>query len=65
MVQVIASSLIKYFLNVTSMVVYKCKKCGELNYLTPHAFWNIADFGAECETINTITLEEGELKKQV
>ena len=49
------------------MVVYSCKKCGELNYLTPHAFWNITDFGARCEkcdTINTITLEEGELKKQ-
>jgi hypothetical protein len=48
------------------MVVYSCKKCGELNYLTPHAFWNISDFGAKCEkcdTINTITLEEGELKK--
>ena len=41
------------------MVVYSCKKCGELNYLTPHAFWNIVDFGAKCEkceTINTITL---------
>ena len=50
------------------MVVYSSKKCGELNYLTPHAFWNIADFGAKygkCETINTITLEKGELKKQV
>jgi hypothetical protein len=49
------------------MVVYSCKKCGELNYLTPHAFWNITDFGAKCEkceTINTITLEKGELKKQ-
>jgi hypothetical protein len=48
------------------MVVYTCKKCGELNYLTPHSFWNITDFGAKCErceTINTITLEEGELKK--
>ena len=21
-----------------STVVYACKKCGELNYLTPHAF---------------------------
>jgi hypothetical protein len=50
------------------MVVYSCKNCGELNYLTPHAFWNITDIGAKsekCETINTITLEKGELKKQV
>ena len=31
------------------MVVYTCKKCGELNYLTPHAFWNITDSGAKCE----------------
>jgi hypothetical protein len=49
------------------MVVHTCKNCGELNYLTPHAFWNITDFGAKCEkceTINTITLENGELKKQ-
>jgi hypothetical protein len=28
------------------MVVYTCKKCGEPNYLTPYAFWNISDFGA-------------------
>jgi hypothetical protein len=49
------------------MVVNACMKCGGLNYLTPHAFWNITDFGAKCEkceTINTITLENGELKKQ-
>jgi hypothetical protein len=48
------------------MAFIYCKKCGELNYLTPHAFWNITDFGAKCEkceTINTITLEKGELKK--
>ena len=47
------------------MVVYSCKKCGDLNFLTPHAFWNISDYGAKCErceTINTITLENGELK---
>jgi hypothetical protein len=31
------------------MVVYSCKKCGEPNFLTPHAFWNIIDFGAKCE----------------
>jgi hypothetical protein len=55
-------------LNIISMVVYTCKKCGELSYLTPHAFWNIDDFdskGERCETINTITLVMGELKKQV
>jgi hypothetical protein len=49
------------------MVVYQCKKCGTPNFLTPHAFWNISDFGAKCEkceTINTITLGKGELKKQ-
>jgi hypothetical protein len=49
------------------MVAYQCKKCGELNYLTPHTFWNITDFGAKwerCKTINTITLENRELQKQ-
>jgi hypothetical protein len=43
------------------------KKCGEPNYLTPHAFWNITDFGAKCEkceTTNTIILEERELKNR-
>ena len=48
------------------MVVYTCKKCGEPNYLTPHAFWNISDLGIkckECGTINTITIENGGLKK--
>ena len=50
------------------MVVYTYKKCGELNYLTPHAFWNISDFGAKCEncrTVNAVTIVIGELKKQV
>jgi phage FluMu protein Com len=49
------------------MAFIYCKKCGEYWYLTPYAFWNITEFGAKCEkckTINTITLEEGELKKQ-
>ena len=48
------------------MVVYTCKKCGEPNFLTPHAFWNISDFGAKsekCETIIKITLENGELNR--
>jgi phage FluMu protein Com len=54
-------------MNLPLMVVYSCKKCGELNYLTPHAFWNLTDFRAKCErcdTINTITLENGELKNR-
>ena len=42
-------SLIKYLSNTQFMVVYSCKKCCELYYLTPHAFWNITDFGAKCE----------------
>jgi hypothetical protein len=47
------------------MVVYSCKKCGELNYPTPHASWNIAGFGAKCEKCEvTITLEKGELKNK-
>jgi hypothetical protein len=46
--QLALSSLIRYFLNILFMAVYSCKKCGELNYLTPHAFWNISDFGAKC-----------------
>jgi hypothetical protein len=50
------------------MGVYSCKKYGEPNFLTPPAFWNITDFGAKCEkceTINRITLEIRELKKQI
>jgi hypothetical protein len=63
-----SDSVLDYvLLNILFMVVYTCKKCGELNHLTPHAFWNITDFGVKCEkceTINTITLVNGELKKQ-
>ena len=40
------------------MVVYSCKKCGEPNYLTPHAFWDISDFGAKCEKCETINTKE-------
>ena len=52
---------------ISCMVVYTCEECGELNYLTPHAFWKITDFGAKCpkcNVTNTIALEKGELKKQ-
>ncbi|MGB7557406.1 MAG: hypothetical protein WBM37_02720 [Nitrososphaeraceae archaeon] len=62
------TSFIRYNLNIPSMAFIYCKKCGEYRYLTPHAFRNIADFGAKCEkceTVNTITQENGELKKQV
>jgi hypothetical protein len=47
---------IKYLLNIPFMVVYTCKKCGEPSFLTPHAFWNIADFGAKCERCETIKM---------
>jgi hypothetical protein len=60
------TSLIKYFLNIPFMVIIICKKCSEPNSLTPHAYWNITDFGAKCErceTINMITLKNGEFKK--
>jgi hypothetical protein len=62
------TSLIKYNLNISSMAFIYCKKCGEYRYLTPHAFWNITDFGYKCKdcgTINIITIENGELKKQI
>jgi hypothetical protein len=36
------TSLIKYGLDITSMEVYTCKKCGEPNFLTPITFWNIS-----------------------
>jgi uncharacterized Zn finger protein len=48
------------------MAFIYCKKCGEYRYLTPHAFWNVNDLNVKCKdcgTINTITVENGELKK--
>jgi hypothetical protein len=47
------------------MVIYSCKKCGDINYLNSEAFGNLTDFGYKCRncnTINRITLEDGELK---
>jgi hypothetical protein len=44
------------------------KKCGEYRYLTPHAFWNVNNLNVKCKdcgTINVITIENGELKKQI
>jgi hypothetical protein len=49
------------------MVVITCKECKESIFLTSHAFWNITDFGVKCKdcgTINTVTIENGELRKQ-
>ena len=48
------------------MAFIYCKKCGEYRYLTPHAFWNVNDLNVKCKdcgTINIITIEMGELKK--
>jgi hypothetical protein len=47
------------------MVVYTRKKSGELNYLTPHVFWNISDFGAKCEKYEMINTIAGTYKKPV
>jgi hypothetical protein len=49
------------------MVLITCEKCGGINYLTPEALGNLTDFGFKCRycnTINRITLKDGELKKQ-
>jgi phage FluMu protein Com len=62
------NEILKVETDIPLMVEITCKECKESIYLTPHAFWNITDFGAKCprcETINTITLENGELRKQV
>jgi hypothetical protein len=62
------NSLMLMFLNISYMVLITCKKCGDINYLTPHAFWNITDFGAKCEkcgTINKATIVMGQLRKLV
>jgi hypothetical protein len=63
----VLTSLIKYNLDNLSMAIICCKICGEYRYLTPHAFWNMTDVGImckKCDTTNTITLEDGELRKQ-
>jgi hypothetical protein len=49
------------------MVVITCKECGELEYLTSKALGNLTDFGYKCRncnTINRITLEDGDLKNK-
>jgi hypothetical protein len=60
-------SLIKYNLNNFHMPVIFCKVCKETIYLDPHTYWTISDTSTRCEkcnTTNTITLENGVLKKQ-
>jgi hypothetical protein len=42
-------------------------KSGDINYLNSEALGNLTDFGFKCRyfnTINRITLEDGELNKQ-
>ena len=48
------------------MVQLTCKKCGGINYLTSETLGNLTDFGYKCRNcnmINRITLEDGDLKK--
>lgn len=66
-ISLVITCLIRYILNILFMVLITCKKCGDINYLTSEALGNLTDFGYKCrncDTINRITLEEGELKKQ-
>ena len=47
--------------------IYDVQEMRRINYLTSHALGNITDFGEKCRncnTINRITLEDGELKKE-
>jgi RNase P subunit RPR2 len=47
------------------MVLITCKKCGDINYLTSKALGNVTGYKCRnCNTINRITLEDGELKRQ-
>jgi hypothetical protein len=51
--------------------VYGCDILREMRRIKlsySRAFWNISDLSVECKdcgTINTITIESGELKKQI
>jgi tetratricopeptide (TPR) repeat protein len=60
---------IKYYDRVLALdpnyvVLITCKKCGDINYLTSEALDNLTDFECRnCNTVNGITLEDGELKK--
>jgi hypothetical protein len=57
----------KVHLDNPCMVIICCKICGEYRYLTPQPFWNMTDVGImreKCDTTNTLTLEDGELRKQ-
>jgi hypothetical protein len=48
------------------MVLLTCKKWGDMSHLT-FKLGSVTDFGYKCRncnTINKITLEDGELKKQ-
>jgi hypothetical protein len=61
------TSLINYILNTHYVVLITCKKCGEPNFLTPHAFLNIEDFDAKCEkceTDNRITWRRENLRNK-
>jgi hypothetical protein len=43
-------------------------KCKAGIYFNPQSFWNINDVGVKCDrwnTTNTITIDTGELRKQV
>ena len=57
------TSLIRYNFSIHYVVLITCKKCADINYLNSEALSNLTDFGFKCRycnTINRITLEDGE-----
>jgi RNase P subunit RPR2 len=62
------TSLIRYNLDIHYVVLITCKKCGDISYVASEKLGNVTDFDYKCRNcnrINRITLEDGELKKHV
>jgi hypothetical protein len=45
------------------MVVYTCKKCGELDYLTSKALGDLTDFGFKCHFIILLYQNQNQKKE--
>jgi phage FluMu protein Com len=61
------TKIISKSLDILSMLTIICNKCGEFIDLNTTNYWNVKDIDvtcAKCKAINTITIEEGELRSQ-